>query len=217
MVGRRHREIAFLVARAITEIVFHAARVPAAFFRVDEVEPVLLALIEAHIVKNKELRLGTEICGIRQAGRAEIHLRLPGNVAGIPVVALFGYRINDVRHHHQGWRFGEGIEHVGAGIGNQQHVALVNGGPAANGGAIHAEALFKRIFRELVNGVGNVVPQAGEVGEAEVEQLDSIFLHELHHGLGIGLRISHETLLCAGTHPRAELANHTNFLRPPSQ
>ena len=38
VIGGRHREIAFLVARTIAEIVFLAAGIPAAFFGVNEVE-----------------------------------------------------------------------------------------------------------------------------------------------------------------------------------
>ena len=37
MIGRRHREVAFLVARAVAQVVFLAARIPAAFLGVDEV------------------------------------------------------------------------------------------------------------------------------------------------------------------------------------
>ena len=68
MVGGRHREIAFLVARTVSLVVLLAARIPAPFFRVDEVKAVLLALIEAHVVEDKELGLGAEVSGVSQAG-----------------------------------------------------------------------------------------------------------------------------------------------------
>ena len=92
VVGGRNREIAFLVARTVAQIVFHAARVPAAFFGVDEVEAVLLALIEAHVVEDEELGFGAEVGRVRQSGRAQVHLRLLGDVARIAVIALLGDR-----------------------------------------------------------------------------------------------------------------------------
>ncbi len=104
---------------------------------------MLLALIEAHVVEDEELGLGAEISSVGDSRRAQVHLRLAGDVAGIAVIALLGDGIDDVGDHHQSGRFGEGIHHVGGGIGDQQHVALVDGRPAADGGTVHAEALFE--------------------------------------------------------------------------
>ena len=60
VVGRRDREVAFLVARTIAEIVVLAAGVPAAFFRVDEVIAGMLVLIETDVVENEELGFRAE-------------------------------------------------------------------------------------------------------------------------------------------------------------
>ena len=78
-----------------------------------------------------------------------------------------------------------------AGIGNQQHVALVNGCPAADGRAIHAEALFEGRFAKLPDGIRNVVPEPGNIGETQVKDLHVVLLDECHDCLGIGLGISH--------------------------
>ena len=78
------------------------------------------------------------------------------------------------------------------GIGNQQHVAFVDRRPAADRRAVHAEAFFEGIFGQLVDGIGNVLPQSGQVGEAQIEHLGSVFLGELQNGLCI----SHWLLLC---------------------
>ena len=193
MIGRRHREVAFLVARAVSQIVFHAAGIPAAFFRVDEIETVLFALIETNIVKDEELGFRAEVRGIGDACRTQVQLRLARDVARIAVVALLGDGIDHVGHHHQGRHLGERIQHVCARIGNEQHVALVNGRPAANGRAVHAEALFERGLAELVDGIGNVMPKSGKVREAQVQQLDVVLLHEFQDTL----RVSHGMLLCA--------------------
>ena len=191
MIRGRHWEIAFLVSRAIAKIVFDPARIPPAFFRVDEIEPVLLALIETHVVEDKEFGLGPEIRRIGQTGRAQIHLGLAGNVAGIAVIALLGHGIDYVAGHHQRGQLCERIEHEGIRVGDEQHIALVNGRPAANGRAIHAEAFFKRGFRQLIDRIRNVMPQSRQVGEAQVKQLDPVLLHEFHYCFWI----SHEKLL----------------------
>ena len=112
VVGRRNREIAFLVARTIAEVVLHAARIPAAFFGVDEVVALVLVLVEAHVVEDEELGLGAEVGGVGQAGGSEIHLGLLGDVARIAIVTLLGDGIDYVAHHHQRRNFGEGIENV---------------------------------------------------------------------------------------------------------
>src|SRR5262249_16204517 len=134
-----------------------------------EVKAVLLALIEAYVVEDEELGLSAEVSGVGKAGGTQVHLSLPSNVARIAVVTLLGHRIDDIANHHESWRLGEGIGNVSAGNGNQQHVALVNGRPAADRRAIHAEAVFKAVLGELLDGIRNVMPQSGEVGKTQVQ------------------------------------------------
>ena len=184
MIGGRHREVAFFEARAISQIVFRAARVPAALFRVNEIKTVLLTLVETDVIKNKKFRFGAEVGGIGQAGGGHIHFGFLGDVARVAVVALLGDRIDHVGHHHQRSYLGERIEHEPGGIGDQQHVAFVDRGPAANGGAIHAETFFKTGLAELLDGKRNVMPETGKISKAQVEHLDLVFLHELHDVFG---------------------------------
>ena len=94
---------------------------------------MLLALVETNVIEDKELGFGTEKSGIGNAGRSEIQLGLLGDVARIAVVTLLGDWIDDVADHHQSGNFGERIQHVSVGIGNQQHVAFIDRRPAANG------------------------------------------------------------------------------------
>ncbi len=51
----------------------------------------------------------------------------------------------------------------------------------------------KRGFRQLLDGIGNVVPQPRNIGETQVENLGVVLLCELEYGLGI----SHENSLPA--------------------
>ena len=143
MIGGRHREVTFLVAGTVAKIVLHAAGIPASLFCVDEVEAVLLTLIEADIVEDEELSFGAEVGGVCNAGRAQVHFGLAGNVARVAIVALLGDRVNNVAHHHQRGHLREGVEHVRIRVRHEQHIALVNGRPAANGRAVHTKALFE--------------------------------------------------------------------------
>src|SRR6202790_4354861 len=193
VIGGRHGEVAFAVARPISQIVLFPARVPAPLFGVNIVEAVLLALVEAHVVENEKLGLGAEICRVGNAGGGQVHLGLPRDITGIAVVALLGDGIDHVAHQHKGGNGREGIEQMKIGVGPQQHVALVDARPAANRRAVDTEAVLEARFRQLLDWIGNVVPEAGNVGETQVENLRVIFLRKRENGLGI----SHEDSLRA--------------------
>jgi hypothetical protein len=47
------------------------------------------------------------------------------------------------------------------------------------------KAFLERIFGQLVDGIRNVLPQAWQVREPEVEQLGSVLFRELQDGLWI--------------------------------
>ena len=191
VVRRRHREISFLITRTISLVILHPSRIPTSLFRIDKVKPVLLALIEAHIVKNEKFGLSAEVRGVRHSRRTQIHFCLLRNVARIAVITLLGHGIDHVAYHHQCGYFSEWIEHITVGIRNEQHVAFVDGCPPPNRRAVHAKALFKRGLRQLIDRIRNVMLQSRQVGETEIEHLNSVLLHKLQDAL----RVSHESLL----------------------
>ena len=90
MIGGRHREVAFLVARPVAQVVLLAAGIPAAFFGVDEVEAGVLVLVEADVVEDEELGFGAEVRGIADAAVLQIQLGLLGDPARIALVVLLG-------------------------------------------------------------------------------------------------------------------------------
>ena len=59
-----------------------------------------------------------------------------------------------------------------SGCGTTSMSRLVDRLPAADAGAVEAEAVFEDVFVELVGRDGEVLPQAGEVHEAQVDGLD---------------------------------------------
>jgi len=79
-----HGEITFLVPDFVARIwVFDPAAIPLSFVRVNVVITLVCILIEAHIVKNKEFRLGPDVPDVGQAGALEIGFRLAGDIAGV--------------------------------------------------------------------------------------------------------------------------------------
>jgi hypothetical protein len=140
-------------------------------------------LIEADVVENEELGFGAEECGIADAGILHEELRFLSDPAGVALVVLPGDGILDVAEHDHGGGIHEWIHDGGGGVGDQEHVALVDGRPAADAGAIDAEAIFERILRELADRVGDVVLQAGNIGKPEVHHLGFILSGKLQHFL----------------------------------
>src|ERR1035438_9650010 len=90
VIGGRHREVAFLIARPVAQVVFLAARIPAALFGVDEIEAAMLVLVEAYVVENEKLGFGAEKRGIAHATVLQVHLGFLGDPAGVALVVLLG-------------------------------------------------------------------------------------------------------------------------------
>ena len=196
MISGRNGKISFAVARTVAEIVFRPSGVPASLFGVDVVKTVLLTLIETNVVKDEEFRFGSEVSRVGNAGGSQIQFGFPCDVARITVVTLLGYGIDDIANEHERWNFSEGIEHVKTGVGHEQHVALVDGGPAANGRTVDPEAVFEGRFRQLLDGVGDVMPEAGQISEAEVQNLRVVLFGEVEDVLGISYSgVGHEDSL----------------------
>ena len=73
------------------------------------------------------------------------------------------------------------------GIRHQQHVGRFDALPAGDGRAVEGVAGGELVFVEMRHRHGHVLFLAAGVGEAEVDELDFVLLHHLHHvcdGLG---------------------------------
>ena len=183
MIGGRHREVAFLVARPVAQVVSLAAGIPAALFGVDEVEAGVLVLVEADVIENEELRFRAEIGGVADAAVLQVQFGLLGDPARIALVVLLGDGIVHVAEHHQSGSLGERIHERGVRIGDQQHVALVDRRPAADARSIHAEAFFKELSFQFADRVGNVMLQARDIGEPQIQLLGIVLLCKFQHFL----------------------------------
>ena len=115
---------------------------------------------------------------------------LAGDVAGIAAVVFPGDRVLDVADHRQRGDLAEWVERGGLRLRHHQHVALVDRLPAADAGAVEAQAVLEDVLVELVDGNGEVLPNAGEVHEPQIDGLDILFPTQRQYLFG-----SHELVL----------------------
>src|SRR5215471_10430550 len=183
MIGGWNREISFLVARPVTEVLRLAAGVPAPLLGIDEIVAGVLILIEADTVEYEEFGLGAEICCVGEPAIIQVHFGLAGDPAWITLVVLARDGIDHVAGHYQSANLAERIDEGSVGVGNEQHVALVDGGPSADARSINPEARFKRIFGELADGIGNVLLEAGQISEAQIDLVSFLLSGKLQNFL----------------------------------
>ena len=179
----RHRKIAFLVTRPVTQVVLLAAGVPAALVSVYEIETGVLVLIEAHIIKNEEFGFRAEVRYLAHARVLQIQLGLLCDPPGVALVVLLGDGIDHVAEHDQRRGFGERVQESRRRIRHQQHVAFINGRPAADAGSINSVAVFKRTGRQFADGIRHVMLQAWNIGETQVQLPGLVLLGKLQHFL----------------------------------
>ncbi len=177
----RNREVAFLVSRLVPEVrAFHATRVPAPLHRVDVVVAFVLVLVEADVIEDEELGFRPEIGGVREPQALYIVLRLSGDVSRIPRIVLARDRVADVAEYGEGLCGQEGIQEGGPRNRLDEHVRLVDRLPPTDARAVEPEALFEGPFFDLSRRHGEMLPQAGEIHEPEIHDLDFLLLDELH-------------------------------------
>jgi hypothetical protein len=132
----------------------------------------VLVLVEADRVEDVELRLGPPVGGIGHAGALEILLGLGGHVARVAGVGLAGDRVPDEAVEDQGRVGPERVEDRRARVGDQDHVRLLDLLEPADRGTVEAVALLEPLLGQLVGRDREVLHQPGQVGEAEVHDLD---------------------------------------------
>ena len=151
------------------------AAVPLAFFAIDEEVAAIRRLVEADVVEDEELGFGADEAGVGDARALEVVHRFASDVARVARVVFAGDRILHVADDAERGDRGERVDERRIGLRQEEHVALVDRLPAADAGAVEAEALFEDFFVELRNGNREVLPDAGEIHEAHVDGFDIAF------------------------------------------
>src|SRR5678815_3185288 len=97
----RDREVALLVADLVAPVALLLARAPRRLAGADLVEAGVRLTVEAHLVEDEELGLRAEVRRVRDAGGAQVPLRLDRNVPRIAAVWLLGDGVGDVADEAQ--------------------------------------------------------------------------------------------------------------------
>ena len=177
VVGRRDREVPLLGTDLVAEVrSFVGAGVPVPLDRVHLVEGVALVLGVPHVVEDEELGLGPEVTGVGQPGGAEVRLGLRGHVAGVTRIRLEGHRVADEAVDVQGPVLPERVDDCGVGVGHEQHVRLLDLLEPPDRGSVEPEALLEDVLGQLVGGDREMLHEAGEVDEPDVDDLDALVL-----------------------------------------
>jgi hypothetical protein len=178
VVDRWHREVTALVANLVTAVaaILDSSGVPGAGYGVDRVVASLLLGFEPHVVEHVELRLGGKVGGIADSGRGQVALRLAGDVAWIAAVRLLGQRVVNEEVDDEGLRRTEWVYVGRCGIGQQGHVRLVDLLEAADRRTVEVHPVLEVFRPECAHRDGEMLHDAGQVAEANVDELDALIL-----------------------------------------
>ena len=192
---RRRREVALLRARRVAEA--RLAGVPEALARVDRVVRGVRAEVVADLVEDEELTLGADEARVGDPGRAEVLLGALRDLARVARVPLLRDRVDDLADERERRRLGGRIEDRGSRIGHQQHVRLGDPLPAADRGAVEAEAFLEALRAEGSQRQRHVLPGSEEVAELEVDHRDPRLGRPFERLAGVGQRLApvHQVVL----------------------
>src|SRR5262245_50407518 len=115
----------------------------------------------ADLIEDKEFGFGTEVTGVRNSGKLEIALCALSDRARVHLISFLCHRFNGIRKHAQSRFFKKGVNPETTGVWYEQHVRFIDRRPAAKAGGIEADARLERVFIELIDRHGNVMPTAG--------------------------------------------------------
>jgi len=178
VVVRRDREVAALDPGLVTLVAtfFRTAGIPPALLGIDLVEGTVHRGVESNVVEDVELGLGAEKAGVSDTGAGQVLLGLAGNIARVARIGLQGERVvhEEVARHRLSTA--ERIDPGGAHVGQQRHVGLVDRLETLDGRSVEGHAAGQRFRRDGRSRHGEVVHQAGEVAEPDVEDLDVVVL-----------------------------------------
>ena len=178
VVDRRHGEVAALVAGLVAAVaaLLGAAGVPGRLDGVDVVVAGVLLGLEAHVVEDVELGLGAEVGGVGDAGRLEVGLGLGRDVARVAAVGLAGERVDDREVHDERLLGPERVEVGARRVGDELHVGLVDRLEAADRRAVEHLAVGEEVDVDRLRGHVEVLHDAGQVAEPDVDELDVLVL-----------------------------------------
>ncbi len=180
-VDRRDGEVATLRARTVTHVAafIGAAGVVGQFRIVELIASVVRVGIPLHIREHEELGFRTEIGGVADARRLQVHLGLLRHRTRVAVVRRVVVRVENVAHDGERRVLEERVDTRGRWIRHQKHVGLVDGLPARDRRAVEHRAVLEERLVDHREIKCDVLHLAAHVGEAQVDVLDVLFLDGL--------------------------------------
>ena len=136
--------------------------------------------LPAHLVEEVEFELGEDLHGIGHTAVLHVLHSCADDVAGVLRQGAVLGSVNDhgVTRHGQGGDGAEGVDHGGVGVGDEDHVALLNHSIAVVGG-IKADAALHGVLGEVLGGNGDVTVLTVDVYHFEVHHLNALLLDEI--------------------------------------
>ena len=106
----------------------------------------------------------------------QIRFRFFCDAARVPIVRLARDRIDDGANETERRLRIEDIDPCRRRIGDDEHVARVDGAPAANTRAVEAEAIGEYLLVVFGEGGGEMLPGTRQIGEFKIHELHVVVL-----------------------------------------
>ena len=182
-IDRRRREVAALDGGPIAgvAVLVFLAGVPGGLFGFDLREAARHVVAPAHAVEDEELGFRAEVGGVAQAGGLHVGLGALGQRARVALVGLAVAGLDHVAGQEQRRLFEEGVDVGGVRVGHELHVRGFDALPAGDRRAVEGVAMGELVFVEVRDRHRDVLLLAAGVGKTEVNELDLVVLHHLHH------------------------------------
>jgi hypothetical protein len=194
-VVRCRREVALLLADGVTEP--RLAGVPMTLGGVDGVVRGVDPGRERDLVEDEELALGAEVGRVGDAGAEEMLFGASRDAPRVAVVRLAADRVGDLADERERRLGGKGVEDRRSRVRDEEHVALRDPLPTADGGAVEAEALVERGDVERAQRHRHVLPLPEQVAELEVDHLRLRLARPRERLVGLRLRPVRQVVLVA--------------------
>lgn len=149
------------------------------FLGVDLVEAALRGGLVLDVVEDEELGLGGKECGVGDAGGSQVGLGLLGHAAGIAVVRVTGARVHDREVQRERLLNAEGVNERRRDIRDELHVRLGDALETADRRSVEELAVDEEVCVNALRGDVEVLLNAREVGEADINEFDVFVFDEL--------------------------------------
>ena len=136
-------------------------------------------MLEADVVEEEELQLRTEGRLVRDAGGAQVLLRLRGHVPWVARVSLTRQGVDDVADDGHGRLRRNRVDDGGVEVQHEQHVGLLDLLKAAEARSVEAVAVLQQLLVEPPRRDREVLPAPQQVGHTQVDAPDPVVLNEL--------------------------------------